>query len=72
MRGPGAYVETGSGGRQVFGAVANSDTDIKVLIGRSIDAVGRTEDTVWTAFTDGCSGRDLPKAPSGEARWKAR
>src|ERR1700723_4268062 len=38
-------VETESGGRQVFGAVAKSDTDIKVLIGRSLDAVGRTEDT---------------------------
>jgi hypothetical protein len=49
-------VETESGGRQVFAAVAKSDTDIKVLIGRSLDAVGRTEDTVLTAFTDGCSG----------------
>jgi hypothetical protein len=49
-------VETESGGRQVFGAVAKADTDIKVLISRSLDAVGRTEDTVLTAFTDGCSG----------------
>jgi hypothetical protein len=49
-------VETESGGRQVFGAVAKSDTDIQVLIGRSLDAVGRTEDTPLTAFTDGCSG----------------
>jgi hypothetical protein len=49
-------VETETGGRQVFGAVAKADTDIKVLIGRSLDAVGRTEDTVLTAFTDGCSG----------------
>jgi hypothetical protein len=38
-------VETESGGRQVFGAVAKSDTDIKVRIGRRLDAVGRTEDT---------------------------
>jgi hypothetical protein len=50
-------VETESSGRQVFGAVAESDTDVKVLIGRSLDAVGRTEDTVLTAFTDDCSRR---------------
>lgn len=49
-------VETETGGRQVFGAVAKADTDIKVLIRRSLDAVGRTQDTVLTAFTDGCSG----------------
>lgn len=49
-------VETESGGRQVFGAVAGSDTDIKVLIGRNLDAVGRTESTALTAFTDGCPG----------------
>ena len=49
-------VETETGGRQVFGAVARADTDIKVLIRRSLDAVGRTEDTALTAFTDGCSG----------------
>ena len=49
-------VETKSGGRQVFGAVARSDTDIKVLIRRTLDAVGRTEGTELTAFTDGCPG----------------
>jgi hypothetical protein len=49
-------VETETGGRQVFAAVAKADTDIKVLIHRSLDTVGRTEDTVLTAFTDGCSG----------------
>jgi hypothetical protein len=49
-------VETASGGRQVFGAAAKADTDINVLIQRSLDAVGRTEDTALTAFTDGCSG----------------
>jgi len=49
-------VETKSGGRQVFGAVAKADTDIKVLIRRNLDAVGRTEDTELTAFTDGCPG----------------
>jgi hypothetical protein len=49
-------VETEKGGRQVFGAIAKTDTDVKVLIRKSLDAVGRTEDTVLTAFTDGCSG----------------
>jgi hypothetical protein len=49
-------VETETGGRQVFGAVAKTDTDVKVLICQSLDAVGRTEDTALTAFTDGCSG----------------
>jgi hypothetical protein len=49
-------VETEAGGRQVFGAVAKADTEVKVLICQSLDAVGRTEDTVLTAFTDGCSG----------------
>jgi hypothetical protein len=49
-------VETKSGGRQVFGAVAKADTDIRVLIRRNLDAVGRTEDTELTAFTDGCPG----------------
>jgi hypothetical protein len=49
-------VETTTGGRQVFGAVARADTDIGGLIRRNLDAVGRTEDTALTAFTDGCSG----------------
>jgi hypothetical protein len=49
-------VETKTGGRQVFGAVAKADTAIEGLIGRELDAVGRTEDTVLTAFTDGCPG----------------
>jgi hypothetical protein len=49
-------VETKSGGRQVFGAVAKAETDIKVLINRNLDAVGRTEHTALTAFTYGCSG----------------
>jgi hypothetical protein len=49
-------VETKSGARQVFGAVAKAETDIKVLINRSLDAVGRTENTALTAFTDGCPG----------------
>jgi hypothetical protein len=49
-------VETETGGRQVFGAVARSETNIAVLIRRNLDAVGRTEDTALTAFTDGCPG----------------
>jgi len=49
-------VETASGGRQVFGAVAKADTDLGTLICRSLDAVGRTGDTALTAFTDGCPG----------------
>ena len=49
-------VETTSGGRRVFGAVVKTETDIKALINRNLDAVGRTEETTLTAFTDGCSG----------------
>ena len=49
-------VETEAGGRQVFGAVAKADTDIRALIRRTLDAVGRTEGTALTAFTDGCPG----------------
>ena len=45
-------VETSSGDRQVFGALAKAGTDIRALIRRSLDAVGRTEGTVLTAFTD--------------------
>ena len=49
-------VETSDGGRQVFGAVARTDTDIAALIRRGLETVGRTADTVSTAFTDGCPG----------------
>jgi hypothetical protein len=49
-------VETASGGRQVFGAVAKADTDISALIRQSFRAVGRTADTGVVAFTDGCPG----------------
>src|SRR5271156_1316848 len=49
-------VETSDGRRQVFGAVAKTETDIAVLIRRSLEAVGRTADTMVTAFTDGCCG----------------
>ncbi len=49
-------VEAQSGGRQAFGAVAKAGTDIRALIRRNLDAVGQTEDTALTAFTDGCPG----------------
>ena len=49
-------VETASGGRQVFGAVAKADTDLSALIRQNFRAVGRTDDTEVTAFTDGCPG----------------
>ena len=60
-------VETKSGARQVFGAVAKTDTDIKVLIRRSLDAIGRTEGTELTAFTDGCPGLRRILADAGVA-----
>jgi hypothetical protein len=49
-------VETVDGGRQVFAAVTRADTDITVLIQRTLEAVGRTDTTEMTAFTDGCPG----------------
>src|SRR5215210_3533358 len=48
--------ETTTGRRQVFGAVARTDTDPAALIRRGLDAVGRTESTALAAFTDGCPG----------------
>jgi hypothetical protein len=45
----------------------SADTDIKVLIGRSLDTAGRTEDTVLTAFADGCSGLRCILADAGVA-----
>jgi hypothetical protein len=60
-------VETKSGARQVFGAVAKTNTDIKVLIRRSLDAIGRTAGTALTAFTDGCPGLRRILADSGVA-----
>ena len=53
-------VETKSGGRQVFGAVAKTETDIKALINQNLDAIGRTEETALTAFTDGGTVKLLP------------
>jgi hypothetical protein len=49
-------VETPDGDRRVFGAVARTDTDIAGLIRRSLETLGRTDDTELTAFTDGCPG----------------
>ena len=49
-------VETQDGGRQVFGAVARAETDIAVLVRRSMETVGRTDETELVAFTDGCPG----------------
>jgi hypothetical protein len=45
-----------SGGRQVFGAVANAGTDVVALLRRTLGTLGCTDDTELTAFTDGCSG----------------
>jgi hypothetical protein len=58
-------VETAGGGRQVFGAVAQADTDITALIRRNLPIVGRTDDTEVTAFTDGCSGLRSTLADAG-------
>ena len=60
-------VETPEGGRQVFGAVANADTDITALIRRMLDSVGRTCDTALTAFTDGCASMRSILADAGVA-----
>src|SRR4051812_22443019 len=49
-------VETANGARQVFAAVARTDTAIETLIRRSLADVGTTADTELTAFTDGCCG----------------
>jgi hypothetical protein len=51
----------------VFGAVAKTDTDPAALIRRSPDAVGRTEGTALTAFTDGCPGLRSILAGAGVA-----
>ena len=60
-------VETKSGARQVFGTVAKTDTDIKVLIRQSLDAIGRSEGAELTAFTDGCPGLRCVLADAGVA-----
>ena len=58
-------VETPGGARQVFGAVAGTDTDIAVLIRRNLETVGRIDDTELTAFTDGCPGLRAILADAG-------
>ena len=40
----------------MFGAVAKTETDLGALIRHNLDAVGRTQDTALTAFTDRCPG----------------
>jgi len=49
-------VEAPGGSRQVFAAVAKTDTAIAVLIQRSLAEVGQVQETGITAFTGGCSG----------------
>jgi hypothetical protein len=58
-------VETAAGGRQVFGAVVKAGTDITELICGNLQAVGQTDDTEVTAFTDGCSGLRSTLADAG-------
>ena len=66
-------VETKSGARQVFGAVAKTDTDIKVLIRQSLDAVGcqpRGGSGVWRPgiFTERLDRETLNAACTGRPR----
>ncbi|WP_158932617.1 hypothetical protein [Acidisphaera sp. S103] len=49
-------IETETGGRQVFGAVTRSETDITALIQRTLETAGRTDATKVTAFPGGCPG----------------
>jgi hypothetical protein len=49
-------VETFDGARQVFAAVAKTDTAIEALIRRGLKEAGQTEETELTAFTDGYCG----------------
>jgi hypothetical protein len=58
-------VETGDGGRQIFGSVARAETDITALIQRTLEIVGRTDTTEVTAFTDGCPGLRAVLADAG-------
>jgi hypothetical protein len=62
-------VETSDGGRQVFGVVAGSDTDIAVQILRSIEAVRRTAATKVTAFTDEPGRKDARATIVAEVEW---
>jgi hypothetical protein len=58
-------IETGDGGRQIFGAVARAATDITALIQRTLKTVGRSDTTEVTAFTDGCPGLRAVLAGAG-------
>jgi hypothetical protein len=58
-------VETAAGARQVFAAVARTDTQIEALIRHSLKEVGQTADTALTAFTDGCPGLRTILAEAG-------
>jgi hypothetical protein len=58
-------VETAGGDRQVFGAVAKSDTDISALLRQKLDVAGQAAATVVTAFTDGCPGLRTVLANAG-------
>src|SRR5690349_71661 len=60
-------VETATGARQVFAAVARTDTQIETLIRRSLVEVGHTDEIVLTAFTDGCPGLRSILAEAGVA-----
>ena len=60
-------VETAAGARQVFAAVARTDTEIEALIRRSLKEIGQTADTTLTAFTDGCPGLRAILAEAGIA-----
>jgi hypothetical protein len=44
------------GGRQVFGAVARTETDITALIQRTLETVGRTDTTEVTQLVAGFDG----------------
>ncbi len=65
-------VETNTGGRQVFGAVAKSSTPIAELTRRNLEAVGRTGGTALTASTDGCPGLRGSLGRKARARKSAR
>src|SRR5689334_5810566 len=60
-------VETATGARQVFAAVARTDTRIETLIRRRLQEVGHTPDTALTAFTDGGPGLRSILAEAGVA-----
>ncbi|MFL5285990.1 MAG: ISKra4 family transposase, partial [Rhodopila sp.] len=58
-------VEMVDGARQVFGAVARTETDLTASIQRTLETVGRTDTTEVTAFTDGCPGLRAVLANAG-------